>query len=45
MGYIMDGSKGYINFRKERGPKKKSDKHKYKNKIKMRKLSKKKNRR
>ena len=40
----MDDSKGYIEFRKERGPKKKSDKHKYKNKIRMKKLSKKKNR-
>ncbi len=27
MGYIMDDSKGYIDFRKERRPKKKSDKH------------------
>ncbi len=44
MGYIMDDSKGYIEFRKERGPKKKSDKHKYKTKIRMKKLSKKKNR-
>ena len=45
MGYIMDDSKGYIDFKKERGSKKKSDKHKYKNKIKIRKTSKKRNRR
>ena len=44
MAYIMDDDKGYIEFKKERGMKKKSNKHRYKNKMKMKKLSRRNNR-